>query len=93
MSELYEKMAKELIVGNEAEVKKLTQEAIDGGAIPQETFWTMVYLPGWMLSVNGLKPVTCLSLKFFCAQGPCTGPWIFSNPCFPKVTGPGLERL
>ncbi|MBW1891259.1 MAG: B12-binding domain-containing protein, partial [Deltaproteobacteria bacterium] len=32
MSELYEKMAKELIVGNEVEVKKLTQEAIDGGA-------------------------------------------------------------
>ena len=32
MSELLEKMAKELIAGNEAEVKKLTQEAIDGGA-------------------------------------------------------------
>ena len=32
MSELLEKMAKELIAGNEAEVKKLAQEAIDGGA-------------------------------------------------------------
>ncbi len=36
MSELYEKMAKELIVGNEAEVKKLTQEAIDGGAVARD---------------------------------------------------------
>ncbi len=36
MSELYEKMAKELIVGNEAEVKKLTQEAIDGGATARD---------------------------------------------------------
>jgi 5-methyltetrahydrofolate--homocysteine methyltransferase len=32
MSELLEKMAKELIAGNESEVNKLTQEAIDGGA-------------------------------------------------------------
>ena len=32
MSELYENMAKELIAGNEAEVKKLTQEAINAGA-------------------------------------------------------------
>ena len=32
MSELFEKMASELIAGNEAEVKKLTQEAIDSGA-------------------------------------------------------------
>jgi 5-methyltetrahydrofolate--homocysteine methyltransferase len=32
MSELYEKMAQELIKGNEADVKKLTQEALDGGA-------------------------------------------------------------
>jgi corrinoid protein of di/trimethylamine methyltransferase len=31
MSELFEKMAKELITGNEAEVRKLTQEAIDAG--------------------------------------------------------------
>ena len=31
MSELLEKMAKELIAGNVAEVKRLTQEAIDGG--------------------------------------------------------------
>src|SRR5210317_1883052 len=36
MSELYEKMAKELIAGNEAEVKKLTQEAVDGGATARE---------------------------------------------------------
>ena len=36
MTELYEKMAKELIVGNEAEVKKLTQEAIDGGATARD---------------------------------------------------------
>jgi corrinoid protein of di/trimethylamine methyltransferase len=36
MSELLEKMAKELIAGNEAEVKKLTQEAIDGGASARE---------------------------------------------------------
>jgi len=36
MSELYEKMAKELIAGNEAEVKKLTQEAIDGGAVARD---------------------------------------------------------
>ena len=36
MSELYEKMAKELIAGNEAEVKKLTQEAVDGGAIARD---------------------------------------------------------
>ena len=36
MSELYEKIAKELIVGNEAEVKKLTQEAIDGGATARD---------------------------------------------------------
>jgi 5-methyltetrahydrofolate--homocysteine methyltransferase len=36
MSELYEKMAKELIVGNEAEVKNLTQEAIDGGATARD---------------------------------------------------------
>ncbi len=36
MNELYEKMAKELIVGNEAEVKKLTQEAIDGGAVARD---------------------------------------------------------
>ena len=32
MNDLYEKMAQELITGNEAEVKKLTQEAIDKGA-------------------------------------------------------------
>ncbi len=32
MSELLEKLAKELITGNETEVKKLTQEAIDGDA-------------------------------------------------------------
>lgn len=32
MGELYEKMAMELIAGNEAEVKRLTQEAIDNGA-------------------------------------------------------------
>ena len=36
MSELYEKMATELIAGNEAEVKKLTQDAIDGGAVARE---------------------------------------------------------
>ena len=36
MSELFEKMAKELIAGNEAEVKKLTQEAIDGGAVARD---------------------------------------------------------
>ena len=36
MSELYEKMAKELIAGNEAEVKKLTQEAVDGGATARD---------------------------------------------------------
>ena len=36
MSELFEKMAKELIAGNEAEVKKLTQDAIDGGAVARE---------------------------------------------------------
>jgi len=36
MSELLEKMAKELITGNEAEVKKLTQEAIDGGATAKD---------------------------------------------------------
>ena len=32
MSEIFEKMAIELIAGNETEVKKLTQEAIDDGA-------------------------------------------------------------
>ena len=32
MQELFEKMAKELIAGKEDEVRKLTQEAIDGGA-------------------------------------------------------------
>ncbi len=31
MQDLYEKMAKELIVGNEAEVKNLTQQALDKG--------------------------------------------------------------
>ena len=36
MSELFEKMAKELIAGNEAEVKRLTQEAIDGGAVARD---------------------------------------------------------
>jgi len=36
MSELYETMAKELIAGNEAEVKKLTQQALDGGATARD---------------------------------------------------------
>ena len=36
MSDLYEKMAKELIAGNEAEVKKLTQEAIDRGSVARD---------------------------------------------------------
>ena len=36
MSELLEKMAKELIAGNEAEVKRLAQEAIDGGAAARD---------------------------------------------------------
>jgi corrinoid protein of di/trimethylamine methyltransferase len=36
MENLLEKMAKELIAGNEAEVKKLTQEAIDGGAAARD---------------------------------------------------------
>ncbi len=36
MNELYEKMAQELITGNEVEVKKLTQEALDKGANPKE---------------------------------------------------------
>ena len=36
MSDVLEKMAKELIAGNEAEVKRLTQEAIDGGAVARD---------------------------------------------------------
>ena len=36
MSELYEKMAQELIKGNEADVKKLTQDALDGGATARD---------------------------------------------------------
>jgi len=36
MDELYEKMAQELIKGNEADVRKLTQEALDKGATARE---------------------------------------------------------
>ncbi len=36
MNDLYEKMAQELITGNEAEVKKLTQEALDKGAVAKD---------------------------------------------------------
>jgi 5-methyltetrahydrofolate--homocysteine methyltransferase len=36
MSELYEKMATALIAGNEAEVKSLTQQALDGGATARD---------------------------------------------------------
>ena len=36
MSDVLEKMAKELIAGNEAEVKKLTQDAIDEGIAARE---------------------------------------------------------
>jgi corrinoid protein of di/trimethylamine methyltransferase len=36
MSDVLEKMAKELIAGNEAEVKRLTQEAIDGGTAARD---------------------------------------------------------
>ena len=36
MNELYEKMAQELITGNQVEVNKLTQEALDKGASAKE---------------------------------------------------------
>ena len=36
MNDLYEKMAQELIKGNEAEVKNLTQEALDKGAVAKD---------------------------------------------------------